>query len=220
MRKLVVLSIVAGVLLAGDQAARAWAQAKLAEQAAAYYPPSTRSDAAIRSFPFLGRLLVQGDVPEVNLGMDNLRADVVLVRRLDLNLRNVEIDRGALARGKVEVADIGSGRIDAFVDGPSLAKAVNADLRFHEGGVEIHKRVAGRDVFARGRVSVSGNAVRLQPTSVQGVGLPASAFALTIRIPGVELWPCPAEVQMVEGGLRVGCRVKDVPPVLVQAAQN
>jgi hypothetical protein len=220
MRKLVVLLIVAGVLLAGDQAARVYAQSKLAERAAAYYPPSTAADASIRSFPFVGRLLVMGDVVEMKVGMENLQADVILIRRLDLDLRDVELDRNALFRGRVELIDIGSGRIDALIDGPSLAKAAQADLRFHEDSVEIHKRVGGADVFARGRASVSNNVLRLQPTSVQGVGLPASAFALTLRISGPEILPCDAVAEPVEGGLLVGCNVKDVPPSLVRAARS
>lgn len=220
MRKLVVLSVVAGVLLAGDQAARVYAQSKLAERAVAYYPPSTSADASIRSFPFVGRLLVQGVVVEMKVGMENLQADVILIRRLDLDLRDVELDRNALFRGRVELTDIGSGRIDALFDGPSLAKAAQADLRFHEDSVEIHKRVGGTDVFARGRASVSNNVLHLQPTSVQGVGLPASAFALTIRISGPEILPCDAVAEPVEGGLLVGCTLKDVPPSLLRAARS
>jgi hypothetical protein len=220
MRKLVVVVVIAaGALVVGDQAARVYAQSKLAERAAAYYPPSTASDASIRSFPFVGRLLVSGDVPDVKVGMDNLRADVVLIRRFELDLHDVVVDRQALFKGRVEITGIGSGRIEALVDGSSLARAVGEDLRFHDGGVEIHKRVGGRDVFARGRVTVAKNALRLEPTSVQGAGLPASAFTLTIQIPGSDLWPCAAQAQSVEGGLRVSCTVEHVPPALVRAAQ-
>jgi DUF2993 family protein len=219
MRKLTVLLFIAA-LAVGDQVARVYAQNKLAEQAAAYYPPSTTSDATIRSFPFLGRLLVGGDVRQVKVGMENLRANFILVRRFEIDLRDVELDRGALFRGEVRVTDIGTGRIEALVDGPSLARAVGADLRFGDESVEIHKRVAGRDLFARARVTVARNMVRLQPTSVVGVGLPASAFALTITIPGADLWPCRADVEAVPEGLQIGCRIQDVPPALVQALQN
>jgi len=220
MRKLVVSLVVAGVLLGGDQAARVYAESKLAERAVAYYPPTTAADASIKSFPFVGRLLVRSDIREMRVGMENLRADVVLIRRLDLYLSDVELERNALLRGEVELTDIGSGRIDALFDGPSLARAAGVDLRFHEDSVEIHKRVAGTDVYARGRASVSNNVLRLQPTSVQGVGLPASAFALTIKISGPEILPCDAVGEPVEGGLLVGCTVRDVPAALVRAARS
>jgi DUF2993 family protein len=219
MRKLIVLLAIAAVVV-GDQVARVYSQSKLAEQAAAYYPPSTASDATIRSFPFLGRLLVGGDIPRVTVGMENLRANFILIRRFEIDLHDVELDRGELLLGRVRVTDIGTGRIEALVDGSSLSRAVGADLRFGDESVEIHKRVAGRDIFARARVTVSKNVVRLQPTSVVGVGLPASAFALTITIPGADLWPCQAEVEAVQDGLQVGCRIQDVPPALVQVLQN
>jgi hypothetical protein len=220
MRKLVVVLVIVGVLLGADQAARVYAQSKLAERAVAYYPPTTAADASIRSFPFLGRLLAVGDIDELRVGMENLRADVILIRRLDLDLRHVELDRGALLRGEVELIDIGAGRVDALLDGPSLARAAGADLRFRENSVEIHKRVGGADVYARGRASVSNNVLRLQPTSVQGVGLPASAFAVSIRLPGPEILPCDAVGEPVEGGLLVGCTLRDVPESLVRAART
>jgi hypothetical protein len=152
--------------------------------------------------------------------MENLRADAVLIRRLDLHLSDVELDRQALVRGEVELTDIGAGRVDALFDGPSLARATGVDLRFHEDSAEIHKRVAGTDVYARGRASVSNNVLRFQPTAVQGVGLPLSAFALSIRISGPEILPCDAVGEPVEGGLLVGCTLRDVPAALVRAARS
>jgi hypothetical protein len=218
IRKLVVLAVVSGVLLAADVAARSWAEAKLAEQAAAYYPPSSASSASIRSFPFLGRLLVGGDVPGVSVRMENLRADILTVRRLELDLSDVNVDRGELFAGRVRVLDVGAGRIEALVDGSSLARAVGLDLRFADGEVEIHTTVRGVDVSARGRVTLEGNRLRIEPISVQGLGLPATAFTVTYEIPGAELLPCPAEVRPVPEGVLVACAVDDVPPALVQGA--
>lgn len=218
IRKLVVLAVVSGVLVVADVAARSWAESKLAEQAAAYYPPSGESSASIRSFPFLGRLLVGGDVPEVFLRMENLRADILTVRRLALDLSGVEVDRGELFAGRVRVLDVGAGRIEALVDGSSLARAVGLDLRYADGEVEIHKTVRGVDVSARGRVTLEGNRLTIVPTSVQGLGIPAAAITVTYDIPGAELLPCQAEVRPVPEGLLVACAVDDVPPALVPGA--
>ncbi|HEY3239773.1 MAG TPA: LmeA family phospholipid-binding protein [Acidimicrobiia bacterium] len=218
MRKLVVLAGLSVALVAADFAARAWAEAKLAEQAAAYYPPSSASSASIRSFPFLGRLLVLGDVPEVSLRMENLVAGILTLRRLEFDLRDVKVDRGELFAGRVRVVDVGAGRVEALVDGSSLARAVGLDVRFTEGEVEMHKNVRGTDVSARGRVTLEGNRLRIVPISVQGLGVPASAFSVTFDIPGAELLPCQAEVRLVPGGVLVACAVDDVPPALVQGA--
>jgi hypothetical protein len=217
VRKVAVVAVVLLlVLLLADQVARSWAEAKLRERAAAYYPPSTSASASIRSFPFLGRLAVSGDVPEVKLTMDDVRFDVLLVHRLSLDLEQVEVDKGELTRGRVRVLDIGHGRIDLRIDGPSLARAVDADLRFTDGSIEVHKRVGGADVVARGQVTLEGNTLRLRPTSVEGVGLPASAFALTYRLPPSLVPPCRVEVRTTSGGLVAGCTFTDVPESLVR----
>jgi hypothetical protein len=218
IRKLVVLGVLAGALLVADVAARSWAESKLADQAAAYYPPSGTSSASIRSFPFLGRLLILGDVPGVSVRMEDLHADLLTVRRLELDLVDVNVDRGELFAGRVRVRDVGAGRIEALVDGSSLARAVGLDLRFADGEVEIHKTVRGVDVSARGRVTLEGNRLHIVPTSVQGLGLPATAFTVTYQIPGAELLPCQAEVRPVPEGVLVACAVDDVPPALVQGA--
>jgi hypothetical protein len=218
VRKLLVLAVVAAALVAADVAARGWAESSLAEQAAAYYPPSTAAQASIRSFPFLGRLLVRGEVPEVSLSMENLRPEVVVLRHLDLDLEAVEIDRSELFRGRVRLLDVGRGTVSARIDLPSLAQAAGADVRFTEGRLEIHKRVRGVDVFATVQASIEGNTVRLQPTSVEGLRLPLETFAVTYQIPGSELFPCSADLRAVENGLLVSCRVDDVPAALVQAA--
>ena len=217
MRKLAVVVLPLLVLL--DQVARSWTETKLRERAAAYYPPATSASAQIRSFPFLGRLALQGVVPEVKLAMDDVRFDAVLVPSLRLDLHTVEIDKGELVRGRVRLLDIGQGRIDLRIDGPSLARAVDADVRFGDGSIEVHKRLGATDVVARGQVSLEGNTLRLRATSVEGAVLPASAFALTYQVPASELPPCRAEVRSVPGGLVAGCTFTGVPESLLGDAR-
>lgn len=215
---MIILAVLTAGLVAADFAARTWAESKLAEQAAAYYPPSGSSSASIRSFPFLGRLLVAGDVPGVSLRMENVRADVILLSRIEFDLSDVVVDRGELFAGRVQVVDVGAGRIEGLVDGSSLARAAGVDLRFGRGEVEVHRQVGGVDVSATGRVTLKGNRLRIEPTSVQGVGVPASSLTVTYDIPGVELLPCAAEVRPVPEGLLLTCALEDVPPALLPGA--
>ena len=205
-----------GAGFVADEMARSWAEAKLAERAAANYR-ATSSSALIRSFPFLGRLALQGVVPELELRMEDVRLDPLLVRSLDLDLRTVEVDRAELTRGRLRLVDIGEGRIDLRIDGPSLAQALGADLRFGDGSIEVHRRVGGVDVVARGDVVLDGNTLRLQPTSVEGAGLPASAFALTYQVPRSLLPPCRADLRAVAGALVAGCTFTEVPESLLRS---
>lgn len=207
-------------LIVGDQAARGWAETKLAERAAAYYPPGGGSSASIRSFPFVGRLLLNGSIPGVDVNVDDLRLEGVMVRRLAIRVFAVKLDRGELFDGRVRVDDIGEGQIVATLDGPSLARAAGHDLRFRPGAVEVHQRIQGVDVTAQGKLAVKGNLVTFTPTSVEGLSVPASRFAISYRIPGIEILPCQADAEIVDDGVVLSCDVVDVPAALVQAAQS
>ena len=223
MRKWILFVIPTVILLAlivGDHAAKGWAESKLAERAADYYPPGAGSSASIRSFPFIGRLLFLGSIPRVDVNLDDLRFQAVLIRRLSLRVSDVKLDRGELFSGRVRLEDVGEGQIVATVDGPSLAKATGVDVRFTPGQVEVHQKIRGVDVVAKGQLSVKGNLVTVTPTSVQGLAVPASRFAISYRIPGTEILPCQADVRIIQNAVVLSCDVTDVPAALVQAAQS
>jgi hypothetical protein len=217
---LVIPTVILLALIMGDQAAKSWAETKLAERAAAYYPPGVGSSASISSFPFLGRLLFLGSIPRIDINLDDLQVVPVVIRRLSLRVSDVKLDRGDLFAGKVHLEDIGRGTIVATVDGPSLARAVGLDVRFAPGEVTVRQRIQGVNVVAKGTVAVKGNLVTVTPTSVEGLAVPLSRFAISYRIPGIELLPCQADVEVVKDGLVLACEVTDIPPALVQAAQT
>lgn len=223
MRKWIFLVIPTVLLLAlvvVDRAAKGWAESQLAERAAAYYPPGAGSSASIRSFPFIGRLLFLGSVPRVAVNLDDLKFQAVVVRQLSLRVSDVKLDRAELFSGKVRLTDVGEGQIEATVDGPSLAKATGFDVRFAPGQVEVHQKIQGVDVVAKGQLTVKGNVVTVTPTSVQGLNVPLSRFAIRYKIPGIEILPCQADVTVVRNGVVLSCDISDIPAALVQAAQS
>jgi LmeA-like phospholipid-binding len=207
-------------LLVGDQAAKGWAETKLAERAAAYYPPGSGSSATIHAFPFIPRLLLTATVPQVDVNLDNLRIQEVLVRRLSIHVADVKLDRDELFRGTVHVRDAGQGTIVATLDGPALARAIGSDVRFTPGEVEVHQRIQGVDVKAKGKLAVKGSVVTVTPTSVEGLSVPAGRFAISYRIPGIELLPCQADVKVIQNGVVLSCDTVDIPAALIQAAQS
>ena len=224
MRKWIFLVFPTVILLAlivADQAVKGWAESKLAERAAAYYPPGSGSSASIHSFPFIPRLLFTGEVPRVDVNLDDVRVQVVLVRQLSIHVSDVKLDRDELFRGRVHVRDVGRGTIVLTLDGPSLARAVGADVRFTSAGdVEVHERIRGVDVRAKGKLTVKGNVITVTPTSVEGRSVPASRFAINYRIPGTELLPCQAQVKVIRDAVVLSCDVVDIPAALVQVAQS
>jgi hypothetical protein len=215
-RWIVVFGVILAVLLFADQAARVWAEGKLRDRAAAYYPPSASSSASIRSFPFLGRLLASGNVPEVTLSMQDVRYGLVLVSTLTFDLHSVEIDRGELVKGHLRLLDVGQGRIEARLDGTSIGRALGVDLRFGDGVIQLQKQVQGVKVSATAKVTFSGNVVRVEPIKVQGAAVPAAALTLSYMIPGAQLLPCKADVRVVPGAVILSCAVSDVPAGFVQ----
>ncbi len=224
MRKWILLVFPTVVLLAlivADQSAKGWAESKLAERAAAYYPPGSGSSASIRSFPFIPLLLFTGEVPRVTVNLDDLRIQQVLIRQLSIRVSDVRIDRDEVFRGRVHVRDVGQGTITVTLDGPALAKAIGADVRFTSAGdVEVHERIRGVAVAAKGKLTVKGNAITVTPTTVQGASVPAGRFAINYRIPGVELLPCAAESKITRNTVTLSCNVVDIPAALVQIAQS
>jgi hypothetical protein len=218
---LVFPTVVLLALIVADQGAKGWAESKLAQRAATYYPPGSGSSASIHSFPFIPRLLFTGEVPRVDVNLDDLRIQAVLVRQLSIHVAHVKLDRDEMFRGRVHVSDVGEGTIVATLDGPSLAKAIGADLRFTPAGdVEVHQRIQGVDVKAKGKVTFKGNVIMVTPTSVQGLNVPASRFAINYRIPGIELLPCQAEAKVIKDAVVLSCDVVDIPAALIQAAQT
>jgi LmeA-like phospholipid-binding len=217
---IVIPTVIVLALIVGDQAAKGWAESQLAERAAAYYPPGAGSSASIHSFPFIGRLLISGSVPRVDVNLDDLRIQEVLIKQLSIHVTAVQLNRSDLFHGKVHLDDVGQGKIVATIDGPSLGRAAGLDLRFAPGEVTVHEKIQGVDVTAKGTVAVKGNTVSVTPKSVQGLDVPPSRLAVSYRIPGIEILPCQADVKIIENGIVVSCNVTDIPPALVQAAQS
>jgi len=90
---LLVFAVAAVVALGADVLLKNQAQTELASRVEARVPGTTGVDAKISSFPFVGRLLLSGRVPEV--------------------VEDVEMDSGAARQGRAVVQSIGRGSVRA-----------------------------------------------------------------------------------------------------------
>lgn len=197
--------------------ARVWAEHQLRDRAEAFYPGS-RATARIRSPRFLGPLLRRGVVSDLEAAVfetDVAAGDhLVRLRRLTVELHEVRVSRRALLAGRMRLERLGSGGVEAVIDGPSLARAVGLPLVFHEDEVEVRQSVGFLTVSTRGALSVDEDVLRFRPGKVQRVPLLVSVdFELTL--PTSPLWPRAANVRSVEGALVLTCDLEDVPPGLI-----
>lgn len=199
-----------------DAAARRWAEHEIARRAEAYYPDATAT-VAIGSARFLWPLIRHGRVSEIAVRVTGAEAVTdgapVRLARLGLDLHEVSISRRDLVRRRARLRDLGSGRVEVVIDGPSLARALRLPLVFHDDEVEVRAGVGPLAVSARGSLSVADDVVRFRPGTVQGVPLLVS-MDFEFPLPTSPLWPHAAEVRAVEGGLLLASDLDSLPPGL------
>lgn len=200
-----------------DRLARSWAETQIRDRTEAHYPGS-RAMARIRAPRFLRALIGRGTVSDIEASLFETDVGDVRLRRLTVELHEVRVSRTALLRGRVRLRDLGSGSVEAVLDGPSLARAVRLPLVFHDDEVEIRQSMGPLAVSARGSLTVDENVLRFRPGTVQGVPLPVSAD-FQLPLPTSPVWPRAASVRSIEGALVLTCDLDDVPPGLIDVTE-
>jgi len=203
-RRLVGGIVLVLLLLALDQGARVFAQSELRKRAAASVPEAGSVHASVRSFPFVGQLLVSGNVTAVTLRFDGIRSSTLTLERVVLDLRGVVIDRNALIferRGQLNRIHRGTVTVDVTL--AALAAALHADVRASRGVLQIGRE--GLPVPAAIAVEAGDRLV------FRVAGLPA----LSAVVPRMDLVPCRPSVAVTTTGLRLSCTTDHLPPSLV-----
>ena len=203
-----VLAVIAGLLVAGDVAARRYATGQLNDRISASTPGASGVHSRIRSFPFLGRLLVNGDIAEVGTHVDQLIvAAGITFTNLDVDLRRVDLDRhAALFDRQVQLKRVGRGTASVELTAPALSSALGRPVRV-SGGTIIVSVLGSSGVRATVAVSAS------QRLEVRVSGLPV----LSIQLPSAKLLPCTPQVTVVAAGVELACTFTSIPPAFVRA---
>lgn len=202
----VLVAVIVGLLAAADVTARVVAQQALAQRLRTAVPTATTVDAQIRSFPFLGRLLVSGHIGEVDAHATGVSVHGLRFDSIAVSLRGVELDRTQLLEDRrVVLENIDAGRAVAQVTQADLSAALGVPVTLADGRatVTVLGRHLGADLAVRdGRLVVNG----------AGVSLPA----LSVVAP---LLPCPADAEVVTGRVVLTCDFTGVPVELRTPAQ-
>lgn len=207
MKKLLVLVLLAGLLVAGDLSAKAFAQTKL-EQRARQSLPGTNVSVRIHSFPFLPRLLLGGKVSEIDFAVHGVEAGSFSLGQVDVDLNGVQLDRDLLIKKrKAELVGINRGIVAVELTAAQLSDAVHREVRIAAGKVSVN--VAGRYVDAT--VKGEGSAILLTTAGLATVVIPVTK---------ANLIPCLADATVLAGRIRVSCAIDEIPPALVRAASR
>lgn len=210
-RKLVVIALVL-VALAGvaDVLVKKAAEGQIASKAESQSGAQASADAHITSFPFIGRLLASGHVPEIDVRVKRAVAGSVTLASVDVDLRDVHLDKHRLLSDhKADITRIGSGKLVVDIDGPALTTLAHVDIQVTGGQIQVSVR--GKTIQATPGVDGQGQ------LTLQLEGLPA----VPIKLPKSDLVPCQATTVQVRGDVvELGCPFSEVPPALLRAAQT
>jgi hypothetical protein len=184
-------------------AVRAVAESQLQDRVELAATPAGPATARISSFPFLGRLLLSGEVSQIKVAAVGVTVESVTFARVAIDLDGVTLDRDRLlSERKFVLTDLRRGTAEAEVTQEELSEQLGVPVTLEAGQARV--RVAGQTVTAT--ASVSDNTLRL---SVSGFSVP------TLRIPQLPLVPCVADAVILPGRVRLTCSVDRVPPELV-----
>ncbi|MBV8160691.1 MAG: LmeA family phospholipid-binding protein [Acidimicrobiia bacterium] len=204
MRRLVVaLAVIVVILVVGDFVAKAYAATQLRDRALQAVRGATSSSASISSFPFVGRLLVAGSVPGVQVRVGPVTAGRVTFASVDVDLRDVRIDRNRLINDReVRLTALGSGTVTAELTDTEVSRLIGVPVSFSPGRVSV--RAEGVDLGAT--VNVTNGTM-----SFGGIPLP-----IRLRVPRASLFPCDAtSAVVVQGAVDLSCSVHNVPTELI-----
>ncbi len=206
---LLVVAVVAVAALAADVVLKNRAETELAAQVMTKVPGATGVRAKVSSFPFVGRLLLSGQVPRVVVTAQQATASEISLSDIRVQVDDVEMDSGEAMDGRAVVRSIGGG-------------SVQADLRVDQINPRLPRGYSVQ--IEPGRAVVTGPAAaqaQLVTTPAGSVQLRVGDRALAdVPFPKSELLPCPPTATFVSGAVRLACTFDEVPPLLVDLAQR
>jgi hypothetical protein len=210
MRKLLIgLAIVVVILVIGDVVAKAYAESQLRDRAERAVRGATSASGSISSFPFVGRLLLSGSVPEVKVGVAPVGAGRVTFSSVDVDLHDVHVDRDLLINDrKVRLTSIGSGTVTAAITEAEISRLAGVPISF----------TPGRATVSIGGIAVSGQLSAANGTLTIGG---AQGVPIRIRVPRAAMFPCDASnAEVQQGKVVVSCAIDRVPPELAGVTVN
>ncbi|MFN2503830.1 MAG: LmeA family phospholipid-binding protein [Acidimicrobiales bacterium] len=203
---LVVVGIVVlAVAVAADVILRQAAEEELAARVQEEVPAAETTSARIRSFPFLGRLLVSGNVSEIDARLDDVTVEQLLFDFIAVRLHGVEVERDTLLGDRrVVLKRIDRGQVRAEVSEEALVDVLGLPVTLEDGRASVE--ILGQQV---------GAGLAIQEGRLVVSGLDISLPALDLTGP---LLPCVSNVEILAGRLALTCDFTEIPRELLVSA--
>ena len=201
---LLVLGLVAVGLAWADVQARAYAENEARTRLARAVPQARRTEVAITSFPFVGRILLGGDVERLTVTLHDLKEGKVEVDRVTLEVDDIVLDRDRLLDERVlSILDVGQVRIEGRITAEAASRALGVPLELRGGAARV--TVQGQTLDAS--ISIAGRSVLLSVTG---------APPLVVPLPPEKYLPCQPEVELTGDRLVVACSTTELPPAIME----
>lgn len=196
---LVLVVILAAALAWADVEARRYAEDEAEQRLAAAVPEAKDVAVEIDGFPFVGGVLLWGEVEGLTIRLESLRSRGLDVELVELRAEKIQLDRDRLL-DKRQLAITGVGRVSMTgrIDADEAARLLGVPVHVDDG--VVHVRVEGRRVPAK--VAIAHRTLQL---SVKG--LPP----MTVPLPEKRYLPCDPRLRIEGRILEVSCSTTELP---------
>jgi DUF2993 family protein len=225
MKKLLVVLIVLGVLLAIaigvgawlDGKARAMAEEEARKRIVDVLPPMRAAKVEIEGFPFLFDVLVSGRVDRLRVELSDVQGPGASVESVVLVVDDITIDRDLLIdQQKLAVTDIGRAELTARLTGAAISKVVREQVELEGSTARVH----AHGLSAEAQLAVVGRRIEVRISSSAPLPPEARAFLdrpLVFQLPSEEVLPCTPALRVVDSRLELGCSVSELPAAVKRA---
>jgi hypothetical protein len=203
---LLVLGLVAALAVLLDFFAKAYAEDQIGEAITHRSQNVGRATASIDSFPFTGKLLVQGRVEHLSIDLSQLRGIDAPIAEIAVKIDGLEMEKSTLVgRQHVEIKHVDQVAVSVLV----------SSVRLQELAGQLGVLLG----FSDDKMTVAGAPVEVFP---DGSMLVLRAGPLgTVRMPipsgDVNLLPCAPSVRVTKDGVLLSCESQHLPKILVDA---
>ncbi|MBW3536898.1 MAG: DUF2993 domain-containing protein [Actinobacteria bacterium] len=184
---------------ANGRSLSAFAEQKL-EEAAADRIRSESVDVDLEGFPVVARVLVKGEVAQVEYRWGSPLLGRVRAQSLEVSLRGVGLARSDLLNGDVRIEGVEAGELEVKIPLSEIGRLLERDVRIHQGQIVVSLTPATEVV---GSVSASADGLVLTAGPLEPV---AADFDRGIM-------PCAPRVTLDNRLVLLRCSFRGLPPL-------